>query len=56
MPISAWNMRKCKVCGKLFYSCMGDCISTSDFMITNKSLCDECLNKRHSKDSEGSPF
>ncbi len=54
MPVSTWNMRKCKICGKLFYSRMGDCISASDFMITNKSLCDECLNKRRSEGSEGS--
>lgn len=54
MPISTWNMRKCKVCGKLFYSCMADCISASDLMIVKQSLCGECLNKRGSKGSEDS--
>lgn len=54
MPISAWNMRKCKVCGKLFYNCMGDCISASDLMIMKQSVCGECLNKRRSKGGEGS--
>ena len=52
MPISTWNMRKCKECGELFCNITGDCISASDLIIKDRFVCDKCLNKRRSEDNK----
>lgn len=47
MPISTLHKRKCRLCGKSFYVCIGDCITMKDIMNLNRSICDECRWEIH---------